>query len=121
MTMRTSECGQPAFTTTDMLQLRAEGFIARHEGEHLHNAQLYARCVEHIQELADVSTLTAQRIAGRAMAEYQSRGISLYIDVDECTRSQLALRDARTRELHVITLARLAQVLNLLKPAERAN
>lgn len=113
MTTRIYDQVQTSYDTSDRLFLNALGWLNRHAGSYLDNTDMFKACVAHLREQEDVSDHTVERIAGRAVAEFESRDIPFYIDIDQSNQLLLALRDSRTGATHFVSLKRLIDLTGL--------
>lgn len=114
MKTHTYENLQGVYAISDALYIKALAWLNRNHASYLDSTELFKQCADHLRHYADVSAHTAERIAGRAVAEFESRGITYYIDVNECTASQIALRDSRSGVVHFVSLRKLAAITGLL-------
>ncbi|NLC35923.1 MAG: hypothetical protein GX772_05680 [Alcaligenaceae bacterium] len=117
MTTRAYDQVQDTYAISDGLFLKALGWLNRNAGSYLDNNDMFKACVAQLRDQHDISDHTAERIAGRAVAEFESRTIPFYIDIDQSTSSLLALRDGRSGAIHFVGLKRLIEITGL--PAAR--
>lgn len=95
----------------DLYANQALSFIHRHQAEHLSRADLVRRAIEHLQVAFDLSDDAAERIAVRALCEFESSKTSLYIDIDNSTSTMIAVRDTRRNVIRVFSVHDIAQML----------
>jgi len=114
MKTQTYENLQGVYAISDALHIKALAWLNRNHGNYLDSTELFKQCAGHLRDYADVSDHTAERIAGRAVAEFESRGLTYYIDINESTSTQIALRDSRSGVVHFLSLRKLAALTGLL-------
>lgn len=117
MTTRAYDQVQDTYAISDGLFLKALGWLNRNAGSYLDNNDMFKACLAQLREQHDISDHTAERIVGRAVADFESRTIAFYIDIDESNASLLALRDGRSGAVHFVSLKRLIELTGL--PASR--
>lgn len=114
MTTRTYDQLQDIYALSDALNLKALGWLERNHALYLDEDAMLRDCAASLRDYHDMSDYTAAVLVRRAVSEFQARGLPFYIDVNESTGSQLALRDSRTGHVHFISIRRLATLTGLL-------
>lgn len=102
---------QAVYNILDALQIRAAAFIREHAGAHLDRQQLITRAIGHLQGMTDAANATLERAVVRALTEFEARGQVCYIDVDETTAYQVAVRDPQTKALRIFTVGDLMRLV----------
>lgn len=108
---KTFESVQTLYDMQEHLQNKASGFIRAHADEHLDRQQLIARTMAYLQQGSAASDATLERATVRALTEYESRNQSCYIDVDETTAHQVAVRDPGTGAVRIFTVGDLMRLV----------
>lgn len=101
----------------DGLQIRAFGFIRKHQGAHLNRHQLLRRTIGYLKDMHPMSNDTAEKIAARALCEYESHKIALSLDLESSTRFMLVINDSQRNCQRIFSMA---DILQLLSTAELA-
>lgn len=108
---RATEKIQTIYDMLEHLQTKAAAFIRTHEGEHLDRQQLIIRTIDFLKQDSTASDITLERATVRALTEYESKGQAYYIDVDDTTAYQVAVRDPITRAVRVFTVGDLMRLV----------
>lgn len=111
--MKPHNHSNPSGICHDIAHLRALRFIKQNEGQHLSRdrALLIDRAIHHVMLDTDCSTMTAERVVVRALAEHESRDQRAYIDVDETTAHAVFVKDPLTKCTRVFTVADLMRLV----------
>ncbi len=128
MKIQRFEDTQAVYAILDAVQIRAAAFIRQHVGAHLERHQLITRTMGYLRDsgFEGASDTTLERATVRALTEYEAQHQACYIDVDETTAYQVAVRDPATKALRIFTVGDLMRLVKtpdlqaLPTPSKRA-
>lgn len=96
----------------DFYLLQAVGYVRRHEGSHLNRALLVQAVAESLQVGFDLPVERSERLALRALCEFESAKTSLYLDLDQSTSAMLVFNDTKRQVRRVFSVLDIARFLS---------
>lgn len=85
-----------------LLFIQATSFIRSNAEQFIYPSTLAEKTVAHLKGLYDyLSTATIEKIVIQALTEYRAQNMPEYIDIDESTAYQVAIRDPKNNQLRI--------------------